>query len=203
MRLGILGGTFNPPHVGHLICAQEAHEQLQLDQVLFVPTGIPPHKQRREDDPGAAHRLALCRAAVAGDDRFAVSELEVLRTGPSYTVDTLKELHEQAPDNELFFIIGGDAAANLPQWRDPEGVLALATLAVARRRGTSAARLEAVLHGLPGGERSRMLAMPQIGISSTLVRSRVRTGKPIRYLVPQGVAELISEHGLYTGAVNV
>ena len=198
MRLGILGGTFNPPHLGHLICAQEAYEQLRLDRVLFVPTGVPPHKQRSVEDPGGEHRLALCRAAIAGDERFGVSDIEVRRDGPSYTVDTLKELHEQTPDNELFFIIGGDAAASLPGWRDPEGVLALATLAVARRRGTSAGRLEAVLGGLRGGERSLMLRMPQIGISSTLVRSRVRAGKSIRYLVPQGVAESISQRGLYT-----
>jgi nicotinate-nucleotide adenylyltransferase len=197
MRLGILGGTFNPPHLGHLICASAAYEQLELDRVLVVPTGVPPHKPRSREDPGAGVRLRLCRAAVGGDERFEVSAIEVERPGPSYTVDTLKLLHERAPDTELFFIVGGDAAASLPRWRDPEGILGLATLAIARRSGTSGTRLRAVLTGLRGGDRSRMLRMPQIGISSTLVRSRVRAGRSIRYLVPQEVASLIAADALY------
>ena len=199
MRLGILGGTFNPPHLAHLICAQAAYEQLSLDRLLIVPTGIPPHKPTSHDDPGPLIRLELCRAAAAGDERFRVSAVEVERDGPSYTVDTLRLLHEQTPDNDLYFIVGGDAAASLPRWRDPEGVLSLATLAIARRSGTSGSRLRAALGQLRGGERHEVLRMPQIGISSTQVRARVRTGRSIRYLVPQGVEQLISEHGLYTG----
>ena len=202
MRIGILGGTFNPPHLGHLICAEFAFEQLELDRLLLVPSGVPPHKPRGSEDPGAPVRLALCRAAVDGDGRFEVSSLEVEREGPSYTVDTLRVLHDQTPDNDLYFIVGGDAAASLPRWRDPEGILSLATLVIARRSGTSGTGLRSVLEGLHGGERHQMLRMPQIGISSTQIRARVRAGRSIRYLVPQGVATVISEQGLYTGTEN-
>ncbi len=137
MRIGILGGTFNPPHVGHLIAAQEAHLQLGLDRVILMPAGIPPHKQHREQDPGPEHRLAMCRRAIGADERFEVSSLEVDRPGPSFTVDTLEALHTKAPDNELYLIVGGDVAAGLPSWREPERVLSLARLAVAKRRGTA------------------------------------------------------------------
>src|SRR5947199_8020471 len=113
MRLGILGGTFNPPHLGHLICAQEAYLQLQLDRVMLIPARFPPHKPV-EDEPGDRHRLELCRRAVAGDERFEVSDLEMVRDGPSYTVDTLEELKYKAPERELFLIVGGDVAACLP-----------------------------------------------------------------------------------------
>ena len=112
-RIGILGGTFNPPHLGHLVCAQEAYIQLQLDEVIFIPAGAPPHKPLL-DDPGPRHRLALCRQATEGDPRFDVSELELRRDGPSYTVDTLQELHATVQDSELYLIVGGDIAAELP-----------------------------------------------------------------------------------------
>jgi nicotinate-nucleotide adenylyltransferase len=198
VRIGIFGGTFNPPHVGHLVCAQEAYLQLSLDQVMLIPARIPPHKPI-EDEPGPEHRLELCRRAIEGDTRFGVSDLEVRRSGPSYTVDTLRELHSQAPDNELFLIVGGDVAAGLAQWREPEEVLSLATLAVAKRRGTARATVDRALHGLPGGERAQFFPMPRIGVSSTMIRRRVRLGQPIRYIVPNEVASYIEEHHLYTG----
>ena len=144
MRIGILGGTFNPPHLGHLICAQEAYLQLGLDRVTLIPARIPPHKSV-EDEPGAEHRLELCRLAIRGDERFQVSDLEIGRDGPSYTVDTLEELHSSSQDHELFLIVGGDIAAGLPNWHEPERVLSLATLAVARRRGTSRTEVDSAL----------------------------------------------------------
>jgi nicotinate-nucleotide adenylyltransferase len=196
MRIGILGGTFNPPHLGHLVCAQEAYCELDLDQVLLIPAGLPPHKPV-DAEPGPEHRLQLCRLAIQGDDRFAVSDLELRRDGPSYMVDTLPELSTQAPTNELFLILGGDIAAGLPQWREPERVLELATVAIAKRRGTSQASVQRALDQLRGGERARFFQMPRIGISSTMVRRRVRAGQPIRYFVPDGVVDYISEHGLY------
>lgn len=198
MRIGILGGTFNPPHIGHLICAQEAWLQLGLDRVLLVPAFRPPHKQV-EDEPGPRHRLALCRRAVAGDPRLAVSTVEMDRPGLSYTVDTLEELHSSAPDSELFLIVGGDVAAGLPGWHEPERVLSLARPAVAKRRGTSRSTVDEALTSLPGGERTEFFRMPRVGISSTMVRRRVRAGQPIRYLVPEAVAEYIEEHRLYGG----
>jgi nicotinate-nucleotide adenylyltransferase len=196
VRIGILGGTFNPPHIGHLVCAQEAHRELELDQVLFVPPRIPPHKPV-EHEPGADHRLELCRLAAGDDERFAVSALELGREGPSYTVDTLEELSSHESQPELFLIVGGDIAVGLPRWREPERVLKLATLAIAKRQGTARAAVQDTLSTLKGGERSRFFAMPRIGVSSTMIRRRVRGGQPIRYLVPDAVAEYIEHHNLY------
>ncbi|HWK15976.1 MAG TPA: nicotinate-nucleotide adenylyltransferase [Solirubrobacteraceae bacterium] len=196
MRVGILGGTFNPPHLGHLVCAQEAYLQLGLDRVMLIPARIPPHKPV-EDEPGPEHRLELCRLAVDGDERFSVSDLETFRPGPSFTVDTLQELHATEPDNELFLIVGGDVAAGLPLWNEPERVLELARPAVAKRRGTPRARVDQALAGLRGGERAAFFQMPRIGISSTLLRRRVRAGEPIRYLVPDAVERYIGAQGLY------
>jgi nicotinate-nucleotide adenylyltransferase len=195
-RVGILGGTFNPPHIAHLVCAQEAYLQLDLDEVMLIPARIPPHKPV-DDEPGAEHRLELCRAAIEGDDRFTVSDLEITRDGPSYTVDTLRTLTRRAPDSELFMIVGGDVAAGLPSWHEPEQVLSLATLAVAKRRGTARARVEQALQSLPGGERAVFFRMPRIAISSTLVRRRVRHGEPVRYFVPDAVAKYIERNRLY------
>jgi nicotinate-nucleotide adenylyltransferase len=203
VRIGILGGTFNPPHLGHLICAQEAYLQLCLDRVTLIPARIPPHKAV-EDEPGADHRLELCRLAVHGDEeRFEVSDVEIRRQGPSYTVDTLEELHSSAPDHELFLIVGGDIAAGLPGWHKPEKVLSLATLAVAKRRGTSRAAVDEALAALPGGERTCFFRMPRIGISSTMLRERVHAGQSIRYYVPDAVESYIARNRLYAGVGSV
>jgi nicotinate-nucleotide adenylyltransferase len=198
MRIGILGGTFNPPHLGHLVLAQEAYGELDLDQVLLVPAAIPPHKPV-DAEPGPEHRLALCRLAVEDDDRFAVSDLELRRDGPSYTVDTLRQLTTQAPTNDLYLILGADIAAGLPQWREPERVLELATVAVTMRRGTPRESVQRALDKLAGGDRAEFFEMPRIGISSTMVRRRIRAGQPIQYFVPDGVLGYIGEHGLYEG----
>jgi nicotinate-nucleotide adenylyltransferase len=198
VRLGIFGGTFNPPHLGHLVCAQEAYLQLGLDRVMLMPARIPPHKAV-DDEPGAEHRLELCRRAVDGDERFTVSDLEMRRDGPSYTVDTLEELHSQDPDTEMFLIVGGDVAAGLPRWHEPERVLSLATPAIAKRRGTPRPAIEEALGTLRGGERACFFRMPSISFSSTMVRDRVRSGQSIRYIVPDGVASYINETGLYGG----
>jgi nicotinate-nucleotide adenylyltransferase len=200
VRIGILGGTFNPPHLGHLVCAQEAYLQLGLDRVMLIPARIPPHKPV-EDEPGAEHRLKLCRCAIEGDRRFEVSALEVGRDGTSFTVDTLQELNSTVPDSELFLIVGGDVAAGLRSWRDPERVLELATVAVAKRRGTARERVEEALNGLPGGDRAEFFRMPRIGISSTMIRRRVRSGEPITYLTPEPVVSYIERHALYSEAV--
>jgi nicotinate-nucleotide adenylyltransferase len=196
MRIGILGGTFNPPHLGHLVAGQEAYRELGLDQVMLIPARIPPHKPV-DAEPGPHHRLELCRLAIGNDERFTVSDLELRRDGPSYTVDTLKVLSTQAPNNELFLILGGDIAAGLPEWHEPERVLELATVAIAGRRGTAKAAVQKALGGLAGGDRATFFQMPRIGISSTMVRRRVRAGQPIRYFVPDGVVDYIETHGLY------
>ena len=196
MRIGVFGGTFNPPHLGHLVCAQEAYVQLGLDRVMLIPVFTPPHKPL-EEEPGPEHRLELCRLAVAGDARLAVSDLETSRPRPSYTVDTLEELHANEPDTELFLILGGDVAAGLTRWRSPERVLTLATPVVANRRGTPRARATAALSEVPGGGRAKFFSMPWIGVSSTMIRRRVRARQPIRYLVPDGVAGYIDAKGMY------
>jgi nicotinate-nucleotide adenylyltransferase len=194
--IGILGGTFNPPHMGHLVMAQEALDQLDLDRVVLMPVAVPPHKEARED-PGAAARLELCRLAVADDDRFEVSTLEIERGGASFTVDTLRELHDVEPEHELTFIVGGDMAQSLPAWREPEAILALARLAVAEREGVRREDIARRLEPLHDGSRAVFFDMPRVDVSSSSIRSRVAEGRPIRYLVPDAVADAIAEHGLY------
>ncbi len=196
MKLGILGGTFNPPHVGHLVCAQEAHDQLGLDRVVLMPAGVPPHKQV-EADPGAEARYALCEAAVGSDERFGVSRLELDRAGRSYTVDTLKSLHDQSPQDDITFIAGGDMARSLPSWHEPEALLSLATFAVAERAADRRDAISAAIAPLAGSERVRFFDMPRIDVSSSLVRERVAVGRPIRYLVPDAVADAIAQNGWY------
>jgi nicotinate-nucleotide adenylyltransferase len=200
-RLGVLGGTFNPPHIGHLICAQEAHAQLGLDRVVLIPVSSPPHKELA-DDPGPEVRVELCRRAVGDDERFEVSTIEVERGGPSFTVDTLRELHERRPEDQLTFIAGGDMARSLPSWREPEEVVALAELGVAAREGVGREDIRVSLRGLAGPERVTFFDMPRVDVSSSMIRARVAEGRPIRYLVPDAVAALIAEQGLYRQAVS-
>jgi nicotinate-nucleotide adenylyltransferase len=196
LRSGILGGAFNPPHLGHLVCAQEALLQLELDKVVFMPFGEAPHREL-EDDPGAEARLELVELAVGDDARFEVSRMEVDRSGPSYTSDTLRELHERAPEDELFLILGGDQAAALPRWHEPDVVLELATVAVVERSNWSRNAIVITLGRLPGADRIRYLDMPIIQVSSSTIRRRAAAGQPIRYLVPDAVATYIEGHGLY------
>ena len=201
-RLGLLGGTFNPPHIGHLVCAQEALIQLGLARVLLVPAATPPHKEV-PGDPGIAHRVAMCEAAVATDDRIGVSRADADRSGPAYTVDLLRELNAAAPDDELTFIVGGDMAASLPTWREPEQVLALARLAVAERAGARRDAIAEQLAGIAGAEeRVRYFDMPRLDVSSSLIRARAGAGLPVRYLIPDAVLAYISRTGLYRGAVG-
>jgi len=194
--VGILGGTFNPPHIGHLLCAQEALDRLGLDRVVLMPVHTPPHKLA-EADPGPAERVALCRAAVAGDRRFAVSTREVDRPGPSYTAATLRDIHAEAPHDELTFIVGGDMALSLPTWREPAEVLRLARLAVAERSGATREDIRERLAPLGGEDRVAFFDLPRIDVSSTDVRRRVADGRPIRWLVPDPVADRIAARGLY------
>ena len=196
MRIGILGGAFNPPHIGHLVCAQEALLQLALDKVVFVPVGQAPHREI-EDDPGAQVRLELVELAIADDDRFESSRIELDREGPSYTVDTLREMRRNTPDDDHFLILGGDQAAGLPDWHEPEEVLALVTVAVVERVSWTRNAIGIKIARLKGSERVRYLDMPLIQVSSSAIRSRVATGRPIRYLVPDGVSSYVLAHGLY------
>lgn len=193
MRLGVLGGTFDPVHVGHLLLAEEAREQLGLEQVLFVPAGQPWRKAERRVS-GAEHRLAMLRLATQDNDAFAVSEAEVERLGPSYTGETLAMIRDEYEDAELFFILGEDALADLPNWRDPDRILELAMLAVARRPSESSGNPDLVVIA-PG--REVWLSMPTIGISSSDIRERAGKGLSIRYRVPRAVEDYIRKQKLY------
>jgi nicotinate-nucleotide adenylyltransferase len=185
-----------------LLAAQEAYDQLGMDRVLIVPVARPPHKEATSD-PGPEVRLELCRRAVGDDDRFEVSDLEVRRGGASYTVDTLKALHATFPGDELSFIVGGDMAFSLPMWRAPAEVVGLARLAVAEREGARRADILERLATVPGAaDRVDFFDLPRMDVSSSLVRGRVATGHPVRYLVSDPVAEYIAQHGLYRSPVG-
>jgi nicotinate-nucleotide adenylyltransferase len=181
-----------------LVCAQEALLQLSLDRMLLVPVGEAPHREL-EGDPGGEARAALLEAAVGDDSRLEVSRIELERSGPSYSSDTLAALHEAGPDDELFLILGSDQASALPSWHEPERVLELATLCVFERVGFGRSAVGIRLSRLRGAERVRYLDMPVIQVSSTAIRRRVRSGLPIRYLVPEGVRAAIEKGGLYGG----
>jgi nicotinate-nucleotide adenylyltransferase len=200
LRLGVLGGSFDPLHIGHLILAEEARLALGLGQVLFMPAGAPWRKAGQELSP-RQDRLAMVRLAVGDNPHFAVSTLEIERDGPSYTAETLAALHEQLPgDSELFFIMGADSLADFPHWHQPQRILELARLAVAERPEPEGVGFgEALVEEVAEAMRQRVvwLRMPRIDISSTALRDRVRRGLWIRYWVPLPVEEYIRQHGLY------
>jgi nicotinate-nucleotide adenylyltransferase len=207
-RLGILGGTFNPPHLGHLAIARHAREELDLERVLLIPANAAPHKPG--DDCPAHHRLRMCELLVVGTDGIVVCALEIDRGGTSYTVDTLAHIHGSAPDAELTFIVGADTARTLAAWREPAKLLELADLAVAARSGSARREvLEAVERvvgdadaGRSAVARMRFLEMPVIEISSSQVRARAARSEPVDELVGPAVAAYIAEHQLYRPAIE-
>ena len=196
MNIGILGGTFDPIHIGHLVVAEEARTKLGLSEVLFVPAGQPWLKQARDITP-AAHRVEMARRAIADNPYFKLSTLEVDHPGPSYTVDTLTLLQDQlSSESSLFFILGRDTLAELPLWKEPRKVIQLCRLVVPPRLGSRDLRhLEEAIPGLL--DRVIQLDMPVIGISSSEIRQRIAQGLPIRYLVPSVVEKYIAEHRIY------
>ena len=200
-RVGVLGGAFNPPHLGHLWLAQEAHARLGLDRVLLVPFGQAPHRVL-EGDPGPRERLRMAQLAAAGDDRLGVSAVEVDRSGPSYMADTLTLLREIEPATDLTLILGADQALRLQTWHEPERVLELARVAVADREGIGRDDVVAALDGLRGVDAIEGFPLARIEVSSTMVRERVAAGLPIRYLVPDAVADRIAAEGLYAGVAR-
>ena len=188
-RLGILGGTFDPVHCGHLLLARHVLEALHLDRVLFVPAAEPPHKT--EVLTASEHRWRMVCAALEGHQGLEASDLELRRPGVSYTVDTLRRLRGERPRDELFLIIGADNVPELDGWHDPEGILELAAV-------VAGSRVEA--GDLPGGafvDRVERVETPIFDISSTEIRRRVRAGLPVRCLVPEAVEGYIADHGLY------
>jgi nicotinate-nucleotide adenylyltransferase len=198
MRIGLFGGTFSPPHHGHLICAQEARIQLDLDEVWLMPVGAPPHRDIDGDgDPGTDIRLAMCRLAVIGQPGLSVSTVEIDRDGPSYTVDTLEGLVKQSSDNEFTLIIGADQAMSFGNWRDAERIGQLADIAVATRVDHDRDEAFAEVVRATGGKQPLPFEMPRVDISSSLIRDRIYRGATVAHLVPAGIAELIEERDLY------
>lgn len=194
--IGILGGTFDPPHLGHLILAQAALDALKLAQVLFLPVADPPHKHDRSLT-SVEHRLAMVTAAIADNPRFALSRVDLDRPGPHYTVDTLAILTHTYPDAALYFLMGGDSLHDLLTWRDPGGIVAQAYLAVMRRPG-STFDLSGLAARIPEIERRVVFVdAPEIGISATTLRERLRADHSIRYQVPDAVERYILSHKLY------
>lgn len=195
-RLGVLGGTFDPPHMGHLILAESACDELGLDQVLFVPAADPPHKHNLSITP-IEHRLAMLTAAIADNPRFALSDVDITRPGPHYTADTLRLLSEKYPGVDLYFILGGDSLRDLTRWHEPTQVIKWARLAAMGRPGATL-DIDKMHEQLPGlADRLTFVDAPVIGIAATLLRERLRAGHSIRYLVPDSVERYIVEHGLY------
>jgi nicotinate-nucleotide adenylyltransferase len=207
--VGILGGTFNPPHLGHLAVARHALSELGLERVLLMPARIPPHKPAGQGgcDPGPRHRLRMCELLLDGGDGLSACGLELERDGPSYTVDSLNAIHASHPDVRLTFIVGADTASTLASWREPARLLELAELAVAGRSGSARQRVldtVAAIHGEDPGasgdaQQVRFLEMPAVEISSTAARARAGRGEPIEQLVGAPVAAYIATHGLYRG----
>jgi nicotinate-nucleotide adenylyltransferase len=181
-----------------MVLAQEALARLDLDELLLIPTGEAPHK-RIEPEPGPEVRLELTRRAAEGVDGVRVSDVEVAREGPSFAYRTLELIADELPGSDLTFVMGADVAAGLASWRRPERVLELADLAVAARPGTGLDEVRDVLSRLGEERTPRVVEMPALSVSSTLIRERVAAGLPIRWLVPEGVAGLIEARGLYAG----
>ena len=203
LRLGIMGGAFDPIHIAHLVTAQEALLQFHLDEVIFMPSGRPPHKKRRLAP--AEFRYLMVAVATASHPKFSVSRLEIDRPGVGYTVDTLEYLAAHlAPDARLFFVTGADAVLDILTWKDPPGVLELCTLIAATRPGFDLSRLSAALASLgpevvgPGPDaRVQVMEVPGLDISSSMIRERLVAGLPVRYLVPDAVCDLIDKTGEY------
>jgi nicotinate-nucleotide adenylyltransferase len=187
MKIGILGGTFNPIHIGHLILAEEAREKLGLDRVVFVPAYLPPHKND-SDIADAGNRLAMVKLAIAGNKYFSVSDMEIRRDGRSYTIDTIKEFKKECPKDELFFIIGSDLLNYLDDWKDLNEIVRMVKFIAATRPGYSLQKLPASIN---------TLAIRAVDISGYEIRACVKERKSFRYLVPEAVYKYITLHKLY------
>lgn len=194
-RVGLLGGSFDPPHIGHLVLAEYALDALQLDTMLFLPAADPPHKDGTRLP--VEHRIAMLAAALEGNSRFAISRVDVDRPGPHYTVDTLRILKAAHPETVYYFVMGGDSLRDLPRWHQPQALIELCELIVMGRPGVD---ITPEMHepALPGlSQRVHMIESPMLGFSSTEVAARLRAGHSVRYLVPDAVLAYIQTHNLY------
>lgn len=199
-RIGLFGGTFDPPHLGHLILASESQSQLELTRLLWTVTPDPPHKQDQSITP-LEHRLAMVRLAIEDNPSFELSDVELSRPGPHYTIDTMKLLAEQNPDAEIVPIIGGDSLSDLPTWHQPKEILYTAHWVGVMRRPGEETNLQALEQELPGiSSKIHYVDAPLLEIASSEIRNRIATGKPFRYYLPEAVYEYIEKHHLYQQA---
>jgi nicotinate-nucleotide adenylyltransferase len=200
-RVGVLGGTFDPIHYGHLAAAEECRVALELDVVLFMPAGQPPHK-RRLSVSSAVDRVRMVELAIGSNRHFALSRIDVDRAGPSYTVGALDQLRrELGPESQLWFVMGADSLADILTWREPERLLQLARLAVVNRPGAPDPAPERLEAELPGARaRIDVVEIPDLAISATDLRRRVAKGRPIKYQLPEAVEQYVQERGLYRPA---
>lgn len=202
-RIGILGGTFDPPHIGHLVLAEYAADALDLDCVLFAPAADPPHKRDSQRRVTVEHRVAMTQAAIRHNPRLSLSRVDLDRPGPHYTVDMLKLLHLQYPDDALYFLMGGDSFRNLPTWHQPRELIQLARLVVMRRPGANRVDwefnvdlYETIIPGI--SQCVDVIEAPLMDVSSTGILERLRANKTVRYLVPDQVLDYIAAHHLYS-----
>ncbi|MGH2460175.1 MAG: nicotinate-nucleotide adenylyltransferase [Chloroflexota bacterium] len=197
-KVGILGGTFDPIHHGHLVVAEDCRTQLGLDEVLFVPAGAPPHKRGRPISP-AVDRIEMVQRAIAGNHHFRLSRVDVDRPGASYSVEMVARLRRELGDGpSLFFIVGRDALADLPLWREPARLADLCQIVAVNRPGYPSLDLASLDPAIPhASERILQLVVPELSISASSLRQRVREGRPITYMTPDAVIEYIQQHRLY------
>ncbi|WP_078390922.1 nicotinate-nucleotide adenylyltransferase [Shouchella patagoniensis] len=185
-RVGLFGGTFDPPHIGHMLIAQEALSVVELDEIWFIPVSTPPHK-KRVGLTSARDRYQMVEAALSDEPRFKTSDIELKRQGKSYTIDTVRQLKNEYPTHDFFFLIGGDMVEMLEKWYQIDELKKLVTFVAFNRPGS----------GSVGNEELHVVPFIEVNISSSLIRERSQSGKPIRYFVPSKVEELIKERGLY------
>lgn len=197
MKIGIMGGTFDPIHYGHLVAAEGACCQFEMEKVIFIPSANPPHKMHKKNISNPKCRLEMTSLAVFSNGKFEVSSLELERMGPSYTVDTLKIIKEIYKDAEIYFITGADAVLGIIAWDRVEELLQMATFVAATRPGFKLERLSQYLENIKGKENIVVMEVPALAISSTDIRGRVKEGKPIKYLLPEPVESYIYRTGLY------
>ncbi|MGQ9824425.1 MAG: nicotinate-nucleotide adenylyltransferase [Desulfotomaculales bacterium] len=199
-RIGLMGGTFDPVHHGHLVAAEEARYQFSLERVIFIPAGRPPHKVSREIS-SARHRLAMTKLAIESNPFFDLSTVEIDRPGLSYTINTVRDMRRIYPRAEFFFITGADAVLEILSWKHIDELLDKCNFIAAKRPGYRLGKLRDKLPGISEVQFGRIAVMevPALAISSTDIRERVRMGRPIKYLLPESVEKYIREHGLYAG----
>ena len=199
MRVGIFGGTFDPVHLGHMVIAEQVMGELNLSRVVFVPGGIPPHKEASSVRARAEDRFDMVEAAVADNERFSVDRVEVDAGRPMHSVETVSILKERSPEDEWYFISGADEVSNLLAWKDPDLLLEEVVMVAATRPGYDLSKLQHLEAGLRNFDRIFPVECTRVDISATGIRRRILQGKSVRYLVPEGVYEIIGNRRLYKG----